>query len=240
MKNSNIGIEKGGMSTIDKLMPIAIVLAVAYSLYTVPLNTALMGIGAGAILYAVTKSKYIFLGVLLIMIVMKNFTRVVTAAVATATPTVTATPTLTTTVTTTVPTFPAEGFQARDPVNVHTRIENVKGKAPLNPKVENITGVLESPHILDNTPLQGMPGEGLPGSSIPASARARVLIYPPSEETMPAPKESVRLDPKTNPYLHTGQDRLAEEVSLAQKGTDLYAQDSATLDGVAGGAGPAF
>ena len=222
------------MSTIDKLMPIAIVLAVAYSLYTVPLNTALMGIGAGAILYAVTKSKYIFLGVLLIMIVMKNFTRVVTAATAPATPTVT------TTVTTTVPTFPAEGFQARDPVNVHTRIETVKGKAPLNPKVENITGVLESPHILDNTPLQGMPGDGLPGSSIPASARARVLIYPPSEETMPAPKESVRLDPKTNPYLQTGQDRLAEEVSMAQKGTDLYAEDSATLDGVAGGAGPAF
>jgi hypothetical protein len=238
VKNSNIGIEKGGMSTIDKLMPIAIVLAVAYSLYTVPLNTALMGIGAGAILYAVTKSKYIFLGVLLIMIVMKNFTRMVTSATAPAP--APATPTVTTTVTTTVPTFPAEGFQARDPVNVHTRIENVKGKAPLNPKVENITGVLESPHILDNTPLQGMPGDGLPGSSIPASARARVLIYPPSEETMPAPKESVRLDPKTNPYLQTGQDRLAEEVSMAQKGTDLYAEDSATLDGVAGGAGPAF
>ena len=228
------------MSTIDKLMPIAIVLAVAYSLYTVPLNTALMGIGAGAILYAVTKSKYIFLGVLLIMIVMKNFTRVVTAAIAPATPTVTDTSTVTTTVTTTVPTFPAEGFQARDPVNVHTRIENVKGKAPLNPKVENITGVLESPHILDNTPLEGMPGDGLPGSSIPASARARVLIYPPSEETMPAPKESLRLDPKTNPYLQTGQDRLAEEVSMAQKGTDLYSEDSSTLEGVAGGAGPAF
>ncbi len=224
------------MSTIDKLMPIAIVLAVAYSLYAVPLNTALMGIGAGAILYAVTKSKYIFLGVLLIMIVMKNFTRVVTAATATAPVTATATATALDT----VPTFPAEGFQARDPVNVHTRIETVKGKAPLNPKVENITGVLESPHILDNTPLQGMPGDGLPGSSIPASARARVLIYPPSEETMPAPKESVRLDPKTNPYLQTGQDRLAEEVSMAQKGTDLYAEDSATLDGVAGGAGPAF
>ena len=224
------------MSTIDKLMPIAIVLAVAYSLYTVPLNTALMGIGAGAILYAVTKSKYIFLGVLLIMIVMKNFTRVVTAATAPAT----ATAPSTASITATVPTFPAEGFQARDPVDVHTRIENVKGNAPLKPKVENITGVLESPHILDNTPLQGMPGDGLPGASIPASARARVLIYPPSEETMPAPKESVRLDPKTNPYLHTGQDRLAEEVSMAQKGTDLYAEDSATLDGVAGGAGPAF
>jgi hypothetical protein len=225
MKNSNIGIEKGGMSTIDKLMPIAIVLAVAYSLYTVPLNTALMGIGAGAILYAVTKSKYIFLGVLLIMIVLKDFTRVVTASTAPVAAPVAA---------------PIEGFQARDPVNVHTRIENVKGKAPLAPKVEQITGVLESPDILDNTPLQGMPGDGLPGSSIPASARARVLIYPPSEETMPAPKESVRLDPKTNPYLQTGQDRLAEEVSMAQKGTDLYAQDSATLDGVAGGAGPAF
>ena len=235
MKNSNIGIEKGGMSTIDKLMPIVIVLAAAYSLYTVPLNTALMGIGAGAILYAVTKSKYIFLGVLLIMIIMKHFTRVVTTA-----PAPTLITTDTDTDTDTVPTFPAEGFQARDPVNVHTRIENVKGKAPLAPKVENITGVLESPHILDNTPLEGMPGDGLPGSSIPASARARVLIYPPSEETMPAPKESLRLDPKTNPYLQTGQDRLAEEVSMAQKGTDLYSEDSSTLEGVAGGAGPAF
>ena len=214
------------MSTIDKLMPIAIVLAVAYSLYTVPLNTALMGIGAGAILYAVTKSKYIFLGVLLIMIVLKNFTRVVTAATAPTTVTFAA-----------ADSVAVEGFQARDPVNVHTRIESVKVKAP---KVENITGVLESAHILDNTPLQGMPGDGLPRASIPASAKARVLIYPPSEETMPAPKESVRIDPKTNPYLHTGQDRLAEEVSLAQKGTDLYAEDSATLDGVAGGAGPAF
>lgn len=222
------------MSTIDKLMPIAIVLAAAYSLYTVPLNTALMGIGAGAILYAVTKSKYIFLGVLLIVIVMKNFTRAVTVATAPATAPATAA------TADTVPTFPAEGFQARDPVNVHTRIENVKGKAPLAPKVENITGVLESAHILDNSPLEGMPTDGLPAASIPASARARVLIYPPSEETMPAPKESARLDPKTNPYLHTGQDRLAEEVSLAQKGTDLYAEDSATLDGVAAGAGPAF
>jgi hypothetical protein len=222
VKNSNIGIEKGGMSTIDKLMPVAIVLAAAYSLYTVSLNVALMGIGAGAILYAVTKSKYIFLGVLLFVIVMKNFTRAVTAVTAPAT-------------------APAvEGFQARDPVSVHTRIETAKGKAPLAPKVENITGVLESAHILDNTPLKAMPTDGLPGASIPASAKARVLIYPPSEETMPAPKESVRLDPKTNPYLHTGQDRLAEESSLAEKGTDLYAGDSSTLDGVAGGAGPAF
>ena len=213
------------MSTIDKLMPIAIVLAAAYSLYSVPLNMALMGIGAGAILYAVTKSTYIFLGVLLIVIVLKNFTRAVTVATAPAT---------------VIGSGPVEGFQARDPVNVHTRIENVKGTAPLAPKVESITGVLESAHILDNSPLQGMPTDGLPAASIPASARARVLIYPPSEETMPAPKESLRLDPKTNPYLQTGQDRLAEEVSMAQKGTDLYAEDSATLDGVAGGAGPAF
>jgi len=211
------------MSTIDKLMPIAIVLAAAYSLYTVSLNVALMGIGAGAILYAVTKSKYIFLGVLLIVIILKDFTRAVTVVTAPATGS-----------------GHVEGFQARDPVNVHTRIETVKGKAPLAPKVEHITGVLESADILDNSPLQAMPTDGLPGASIPASAKARVLIYPPSEETMPAPKESVRLDPKTNPYLHTGQDHLAEEVSLAQKGTDLYAEDSATLDGVAAGAGRAF
>ena len=88
--------------------------------------------------------------------------------------------------------------------------------------------------------MQELANEGVPGASIPASAKARVLIYPPAEESIPAPSESIALMPKDNPYLQTGQDRLAQEVAMAQKGTELYAQDSASLDGVAAGAGPAF
>jgi hypothetical protein len=88
--------------------------------------------------------------------------------------------------------------------------------------------------------MQELANEGVPGASIPASAKVRVLIYPPSEDSIPAPKETAFLEPKNNPYLQTGQDRLAEEVAHAQRGTDLYAQDSGSLDGVAGGAGPAF
>jgi hypothetical protein len=133
-----------------------------------------------------------------------------------------------------------EGFQARDPEHVKTRLESIKLPAP---KVENITGVLESPDILDNTPLQAMDSlarEGVPGASIPASAKARVLIYPPSEQSVPRSKESMQNSLLSNPYLQTGQDRMAEEVAHAEKGTDIYAQDSSSLEGVATGAGPAF
>ena len=42
-----------------------------------------------------------------------------------------------------------EGFQPKDPVTIHQRIVKNKGPGPLNPHVETITGVLESPNILD-------------------------------------------------------------------------------------------
>jgi hypothetical protein len=194
-----------------------------------------MTIGFAAILFALTKSKLVFLAVLLLAPFVAPLMR------------------------RTVEPVGMEGFQARDPINVQTRLEAVKTSAPLHPKqelpadynilnssakhVDVVTGVLESPDILDNTPLmeiEQIGKDGLPGVTIPASAKARVLIYPPAEDSVPAPRESIKHDPMSNPYLQTGQDRLAEEVSLAQKGTELYAQDSASLDGVASGAGPAF
>ena len=201
---------------------IMIVLIAAYTVWSQPLGTALATVGLGAIVFALTKNPsflfIVFAGALLI----KPLNKLI---------------------------FPkpepmgVEGFQAKDPLSVQARLEEVKTAAPLAPKVVVVTGVLESPSILDNTPLQGMHelvNEGVPGSSIPASAKARVLIYPPSEEVIPAPKESMALMPKDNPYLQTGQDRLAEEVAHAQKGTDLYAEDSGSLGGVGSGAGPAF
>jgi len=223
------------MRELEKYAPFVIIPLVLYTLYVTPLGVALMTIGFAAILFALTKSKLVFLAVLLLAPFVAPLMR------------------------RTVEPVGMEGFQARDPINVQTRLEAVKTSAPLHPKqelpadynilnssankVDVVTGVLESPDILDNTPLmeiEQIGKDGLPGVTIPASAKARVLIYPPAEDSVPAPRESIKHDPMSNPYLQTGQDRLAEEVSLAQKGTELYAQDSASLDGVASGAGPAF
>ena len=210
----------------------AVALVVAYSFYSQSLGVSLTAIGLGTIVYAMTKSMVASLAILALVVFMRDANRLLFpkqepmglegGATMGA---------------------PMEGFQARDPVSIHGRIHDVKGDAPLAPKVQAVTGVLESASILDNQPLQGMQelaNEGVPGASIPASAKARVLIYPPSEDSIPALKEALFLEPKNNPYLQTGQDRLAEEVAHAQRGTDLYAQDSGSLDGVAAGAGPAF
>jgi hypothetical protein len=199
-----------------------IVLTTAYSLYAKNLATTLTAVGLAAIVYAVSKSFVAALVVILLAVFIKDINRLIMPK---------------------PEPMGVEAFQARDPVTVQHRLEQVKIAAPLAPKIQNITGVLESASILDNTPLQGMQelaNEGVPGASIPASAKARVLIYPPSEATVPVPSESVASVPMDNPYLQTGQDRLAEEVAMALKGTDLYAPDSGSLDGVAAGAGPAF
>jgi len=211
----------------------AIALVVAYSFYSQSLGVTLTAVGLGTIVFAVSKSVVASLAILALVVFMRDANRLLfpkqePMGMMEGGATVGA---------------PMEGFQARDPVSIHERIHDVKGTAPLAPKVEAVTGVLESASILDNQPLQGMDeltNEGVPGASIPASAKARVLIYPPSEDSIPAAKETMYLEPKDNPYLQTGQDRLAEEVAHAQRGTDLYAQDSASLDGVATGAGPAF
>jgi hypothetical protein len=224
------------MRELEKYAPFVIIPLVVYTLYVKPLGVAMMTIGFGAILFALTKSKLAFLAVLLFAPLMD--------AIRT---------------TRTVEPVGVEGFQARDPINVQTRLEEVKTPAPLQPKQELpadynilnssvkhtgvVTGVLESPTILDNMPLieiEHIGKDGVPKASIPASAKARVIIYPPSEDSVPPPRESIKHDPMSNPYLQTGQDRLAEEVSLAEKGTELYAKDSASLDGIASGAGPAF
>jgi len=210
----------------------AIALVVAYSFYSQSLGVSLTAVGLGTVVYAVSKSTLASLAILALVVFMRDVNRLFfkrePMGVMEGGATVGA---------------PMEGFQARDPVSIHGRIHDIKGDAPLAPKVQAVTGVLESASILDNQPLQGMQelaNEGVPGSSIPASAKARVLIYPPSEDTIPALKETLVLEPKDNPYLQTGQDRLAEEVAHAQRGTDLYAQDSGSLDGIAAGAGPAF
>jgi hypothetical protein len=208
------------MKVLTKNVTVGLIVATtAYSLYAKSLGTTLTAVGLAAVVYALSKSFISALVVVVAAVFMKDINQLIMPK---------------------PEPMGVEAFQARDPVTVQERLEEVKTVAP---KVQAITGVLESASILDNTPLQGMQelaNEGVPGASIPASAKARVLIYPPSEDSIPAPSESVALTPKDNPYLQTGQDRLAQEVAMAQKGTELYAQDSGSLDGVAAGAGPAF
>lgn len=222
------------MTHQENLLSGLIVLLGVYAIYVLPLGTALLSIGGAAIVFALTKSKMFAFGVIVIGILFENLNgpRVVPMARAPLVPPAPLLPS--------GPAGPMEGFQARDPVSVHTRIKEIDVTLP---KVQNITGVLESPSILDNSPLMAMESlaqEGVPGSSIPASAKARVLIYPPAETSVPAPRESVMNGMMSNPYLQTGQDRMAEEVARAEKGTDLYANDASSLEGVATGAGPAF
>jgi hypothetical protein len=212
----------------------AIALVVAYSFYKQSLGVTLAAVGLGTIVYAVSKSLLGALAILSAVVFMRDansllFGKREPMGLIEEGATVGA---------------PLEGFQARDPVSIHKRINDVKQTVPLAPKVQGVTGVLESANILDNHPLQGMQelaNEGVPGASIPASAKARVLIYPPSENSVPARKESFYAAPKDNPYLQNGQDRLAEEVAHAQRGTDIHTEEnSGNLEGVATGAGPAF
>ncbi|NBV77902.1 hypothetical protein EBR66_07085 [bacterium] len=218
-------------SSEENILLALIVIVVVYSLYTLPLGAAILSFGVAAISFSLTKSKGVVFVVLVAGLFTNRFLSRARVPMAVSTSAVVSGP---------VPmTNELEGFQSKDPVSVHTRLEAVKLPAP---KVENITGVLESPSILDNTPLQAMDSlaiEGVPGASIPASAKARVLIYPPSEHSMPR-KESMQNELVSNPYLQTGQDHMAEEVARAEKGTDIYAQDSSSIEGVAAGAGPAF
>jgi len=111
-----------------------------------------------------------------------------------------------------------EGFQVRDPVSIHKRIESVKQAAP---KKKEPTGVLESAQILDNTPLlvEGMEGE--PGVATPASVQSRNMIHPPSEESIPSSGQSRDNAPRGNPYLHNGPDATGVSVALAPTGTKL-------------------
>lgn len=142
------------------------------------------------------------------------------------------------------PNAPPSGDYPKDPASVHARIEAVKGGAPLKPKVETITGVLESPTILDAAPLQPLEklsSEALPGATIPASAKARVAIYAPAEETV-AKESSTEKAPLENPYLQKGPDEEGTMIALIPKGTDFPSIENigSQIQGALSGAGLAF
>jgi hypothetical protein len=170
-----------------------------YSLVAQPLATTMATVGISALLYMLVKSEVIVLGFMLASLFIRDLNKLF------------------------LPHEPVgiEAFQVRDAPSVHARLESVKQNIP---KVATVTGVLESPDILDNTPLQAMDSlgrEGVPGASIPASAKARVMINPIAEAFMGAPNESVDRNPMENPPLQNGPDAEAVNASLIDDGTAM-------------------
>lgn len=217
------------MRTFNQILPLVVFLLAAFTGFTQPFGVFLTLLGAAAIVFAMTNSYFYVAAIFTVGLIVKMCQ---------------------------VPRFegvpatgypagsPIEPFQVKDAASVQQRLEGVHTKAPLQPKVANVTGVLESPSILDNVPLQPMQelaSEALPGASIPASAKARVLIYPPAEGFVPAPKESEERGPKENPYLQNGPDQEGVDVSLLEKGTDgVVEQPAANLAAAQAGSAPAF
>jgi len=187
-----------------------ILLVGVYSLVAQPLATTMATVGISVLLYMLLKSEAIVLGFMLASLFIRDLNNLF------------------------LPRYPEpvgiEAFQVRDAPSVHARLESVKQNVP---KVATITGVLESPDILDNTPLQAMDSlgkEGVPGASIPASAKARVMINPIAEAFMGAPNESVDRNPMENPHLHNGPDTEAINASLIDEGTAMTEPEVASSD----------
>jgi len=133
-----------------------------------------------------------------------------------------------------------EPFQVKDAPSIAKRLQEVKQPGPLAPKVEP-TGVLESPEILSSENIVAMKDPAVPGASIPASAKAKVAIYTPEEQVIPATGMHVS-GPLANPILQNGPDLDAVLSALKKTGASAGSLDMKGVDGegVAGNAGEAF
>lgn len=174
-----------------------ILLVGLYIIVAQPFATTLATAGISVLLFAVTKSEAIVLGFMIASLFVRQINQLF------------------------IPTSPVgiEAFQARDAASVHTRIQTVAQKPP---PIQAITGVLESPDILDNTPLMAMDGtHGVPGASIPASSRGRALINPLAEGFQNTPNASLDTNPVANPVLQYGEDNDAVDTAMIDEGTDM-------------------
>jgi len=195
---------------LDKNILSAGILLVGLYIFAVQtLYTALATTGLSLILFAITKSEGIVLAFMLATLFIKQFNMLFTSPEPVG----------------------IEAFQTKTAPSIQARLEDVRTTVPLAPKVQNITGVLESPTILDNMPLQAMDTltkEGVPCTSIPASAKARVLIYPKTEGFIPARNMGAENSMREAPYLQGGVDSEAEVGALAHDLADLPPPDVST------------
>lgn len=182
---------------LDKNTLMAGILFVGIYIFAVQtFTTALATTGLSVVLYSITKSEGLVLAFMLATIFVKEYNNLFKNPEPVG----------------------IEAFQVKDAQSIRTRLETVRAQPPLAPKVEAITGVLESPNVLDNMPLQGaeqLTKEGAPCTSIPASAKARVLIYPKTEAFVPARNASVENNLREVPHLYGGMDNEGVADALA-------------------------
>jgi hypothetical protein len=195
---------------LDKNTLTAGILIVGVYIFAVQtLYTAVATVGLSLILFVITKSEGIVLAFMLATLFVKQFNMLFRGPEPVG----------------------IEAFQTKTAPSIQARLEGVRTSVPLAPKVQAITGVLESPNILDNMPLQAMETltkEGVPCTSIPASAKARVLIYPKTEGFVPARNGGEENTMRAAPYLQGGADSEAEVGALAHDLTDLPPPDVST------------
>lgn len=115
-----------------------------------------------------------------------------------------------------------EGFQPRDPVSIHQRVTTEKAPGPLQPKVNEVTGVLESAKILDSLQIANLDKAESGGSSstLPASLSGIPPIRTPREEEIVKNTFS-DLAPRGNPFLQNGADDGSVNTALSSRGADL-------------------
>lgn len=132
-----------------------------------------------------------------------------------------------------------ESFQPKDPVSIHQRIVANKRTEPLGPKLENVTGVLESPEILDSLHLTDLSPSEMGGShkTVPVGVMRADPIRTPAEATLP-PIDTPDRAPMPNPYLQNGEDSKGVLTALINKGTAMFSgQPSSDVPAVNNGAG---
>lgn len=121
-----------------------------------------------------------------------------------------------------------EGFQPRDPVSIHQRIVDDKAPGPLEPKTQEITGVLESAKILDSLQIANLNKAESGGSSstLPASLNGMPPIRTPREEEI-IKNTFADLGPRGNPFLQNGADDSSVNTALSSRGADLKPEQGA-------------
>jgi hypothetical protein len=121
-----------------------------------------------------------------------------------------------------------EGFQPKEPVSIHQRIVTDKRSEPLQPKVDEVTGVLESAKILDSLQIANLNKAESGGSSstLPASLNGIPPIRTPREEEI-IKNTFNDLAPRGNPFLQNGADDTSVNTALSSRGADLKMHENA-------------
>ena len=122
-----------------------------------------------------------------------------------------------------------ENFQPKDPVSIHQRIANAK---KVEPKVNKIFGVLESPNILNSMEI-AQAEQAATTTTMPAAPGAYETIRTPAEGFMPN-IPSLDSGPRAATYLQNGADNSAVDTALSKNGANMRG-NSGDLPGIAVG-----